>query len=92
MKLRDGWKAHTGFWRYKESPLGFAVESVVKFKRNGVVKYEARFRNLGCCGYANTISDFWGTKIFADREEAFLFCEEMYQKRMQAKAETVSFS
>lgn len=86
MKLREGWKAHTGFWRYKESPLGFAVESVVKFKHNGVVKYEARFRNTGCCGFANQISDLWGTKNFDDREEAFIFCEEMYKKRMAEKA------
>ena len=83
MKLRNGWKAHGGYWTYRENALGFSVESVVQFTENGVKKYEAHYRQNGCCGFAETLADLWGTKKFDSRNDAFEFCEQMYSKRIQ---------
>lgn len=86
MKLREGWKSHGGFWRYKENPLGGSVESVVQFTDHGQKRYEAHYWEDKCCGFANSCADFWKAKKFNNREEAFLFCEEKYRQRT---AETV---
>jgi hypothetical protein len=82
MKLREGWKSHGTFWRYKENSLGFSVESVVQFTDRGQKRYEAHFRSQGCCGFANSSSDLWDYKRFDNREDAFLFCEKMYNERI----------
>ena len=81
MKLREGWKSHGRFWRYKENALGGSVESVVQFTERGQKRYEAHYWESKCCGYAYSYSDFWKTRKFDSREEAFLFCEEKYRQR-----------
>ena len=85
MKLRDGWKSHGTYWRYKENALGHSVESVLQFTERGKKRYEAHFRKTGCCGFANSPSDLWDYKRFDNREDAFIFCEEMYKKRTQTE-------
>lgn len=83
MKLREGWKRHGNFWRYKENPLGGSVESVLQFTDHGVKRYEAHYLANGCCGFANSPLDLWRFKRFNDREAAFIFCEEKYRERTQ---------
>ena len=87
MKLRNGWKSHGTSWNYKENAMGFSVESVVQFVERGVKKYEAHFRKDGCCGFANSSLDLWDSKKFDNRENAFMFCEKMYEKRISKNAE-----
>lgn len=81
MKLREGWKSHGRFWRYKENTMGTSVEAVVQFTERGQKRYEAHYWEDKCCGFANSFSDFWKTKKFNSREDAFLFCEEKYRQR-----------
>ena len=89
--LRKDWKAHGGNqWNYKENQMGFSVESVVQFTQRGRKRYEAHFRKTGCCGFANCPADLTGTNNFDNREEAFIFCEEMYKKREEKKNELQS--
>ena len=82
MKLRSGWKSHGASWNYMENALGFSVESVVQVVEKGVKRYEAHFRKDGCCGFANSSLDLWGSKRFDNREDAFVFCERMHEERM----------
>jgi hypothetical protein len=82
MKLREGWKSHGTFWRYKETPMGFSVESVVQFTERSQKKYEAHFTVGGCCGFAESYKDLCRSKKFDNREDAFLFCEQMYKERI----------
>ena len=82
MKLREGWKSHGRQWNYKENSWGGYVESVLQFTDRGQKRYEAHFRSTGCCGFANSSLDLWDYKRFDNREDAFIFCEEMYQKRI----------
>lgn len=84
-KLPEGWKSHGGFWRFMENPMGGSVESVVQFTEYGQKRYEAHYWDDKCCGFANHPSDFWKTKKFDSREEAFAFCEEKYRQRMASK-------
>lgn len=86
MKMRNGWKSHGRFWRYKENEYGTSVEAVVQFMDHGKKRYEAHYWENKCCGFAYSASDLWKTKRFDNREDAFMFCEEMYRKRT---AETV---
>lgn len=86
MKLRAGWKSHGRFWRYKESELGLSVESVVQFTEYGQKRYEAHYWEYKCCGFANSHSDFWKTKKFDNREDAFVFCEEKHRQRIAETA------
>ena len=85
MKLRNGWKSHGTSWNYKENPMGFSVESVVQFTERGQKRYEAHFRAEGCCGFASSSLDLWDSKKFDNREDAFVFCEQMYERRMAKK-------
>ena len=85
MKLRSGWKSHGRFWRYMETPNGGSVESVLQFTEHGKKRYEAHYWEDKCCGFANSFSDFWKTKKFDNREDAFIFCEEKYKQRMTEK-------
>lgn len=85
MKLRNGWKSHGTQWNYKENSFGVSVESVVQFIQRGQKKYEAHFHSEGCCGSVNSISDLWDSKRFDNREDAFVFCEQMYERRMARK-------
>ena len=82
MKLREGWKSHGRFWRYKENSSGYSVESVVQFTDRGKKRYEAHYWDDACCGFANSFSDFWRTKKFDNREDAFAFCEEKHRERI----------
>ena len=84
MKLREGWKSHGRFWRYKENELGLSVEAVVQFTDHGMKRYEAHYYEEACCGFGYW-SDFWKTKNFNNREDAFAFCEEKYRQRMANK-------
>lgn len=84
MKLRDGWKSHGKYWRYKENDNG--IESVLQFVKHGQKRCEAHYWENKCCGFANSFSDLWKVKSFDSREEAFLFCEKKYKQRI---AETV---
>lgn len=83
MKLREGWKSHGRFWRYKETQDG--VEAVIQFIDRGQKRYEAQYWEDKCVGLAYSPSDFWKYKRFDNREEAFIFCEEKYNQRMQRK-------
>lgn len=85
MKLREGWKSHGRQWNYKENTWGASVESVIQITDRGQKRYEAHFRRTGCCGFANSVSDLWDYKRFDNREDAFIFCEEMYQKRISCE-------
>ena len=80
MKLREGWKSHGRYWRYKENEMGLSVESVVQFTDHGVKRYEAHYYDNSGCGYC-TWSDAWKYKRFDNREDAFIFCEQAYIKR-----------
>lgn len=82
MKLRNGWKSHGASWKYKENHMGFSIESVVQFTERGQKKYEAHFTVGGCCGFAESYTDFCRTKKFDNREDAFIFCEQMYAERI----------
>ena len=84
-KLRKGWTSHGRFWRYMETPLGLSVESVLEFTERGQKRYEAHYWEYGCCGFANSCSDFWKSKKFDNREDAFIFCEEKAQKRLEGE-------
>lgn len=86
MKLREGWKSHGKFWRYKENAYGNSVESVVQFTERGQKRYEAHYWENKCCGFANSCLDFWKTKTFDNREDAFAFCEEKYRQRIAETA------
>ena len=39
------------------------------------------------CGFANSPSDFWRMKKFDSREDAFIFCEGMYDYYLKRKSE-----
>ena len=83
MKLPEGWKSHGKYWRFKENAMGYSVESVVQFTEHGQKRYEAHYWEDKCCGFANHSSDFWKTKKFDNRDDAFAFCEEKYRQRME---------
>ena len=85
MKLREGWQSHGRYWRYKETPFGTSVESVVQITERGQKRYEAHYWENKCCGFANSPLDFCKTKKFDSREAAFVFCEEKYRHRMQER-------
>lgn len=84
-KLPVGWTAHGGYWRFMENGFGISVESVVRFTKRGQTRYEAHYWDDACCGFANNPSDFWRSKTFDNREDAFAFCEEKYRQRMAKK-------
>lgn len=87
MKLREGWKAHGRYWRYLENEFGFSSVSVVQYTFCGQKRYEAHYCENKCCGFANSFSDFWKTKSFENREDAFVFCEEKYRQMMAEREE-----
>lgn len=86
MKLREGWKSHGRFWRYMETPLGGSVESVLQFVDHGRKRYEAHYWENKCCGFAYSCADFWKSKRFDNREDAFIFCEEKHKQRIAETA------
>ena len=87
MKLREGWKSHGTSWTYHETPMGFSLECVVQFTERNQKKYEAHFTVGGCCGFAESYTDFCRSKKFDNRENAFIFCEQMYNERMARNKE-----
>lgn len=88
MKLRKGWKAHGNSWKFNETPWGSTIVSVIQFSEHGKKRFEAHYWDDRVCGFANNPSDFWQTKKFDCREDAFAFCEEMdkyYRERASEK-------
>ena len=86
-KLRNGWKSHGTSWKFNETPCGGSIVSVVQFTERGQKRFEAHYWDDRICGFANSPSDFWRTKKFDSREDAFIFCEGMYGYYLKRKSE-----
>lgn len=84
MKLRAGWEAHGRQWWYKPNDYGFHCEAVLQITVHGCKRFEAHYEKMKPSGFRDVVA-ISQMRRFSTRDEAFDFCEKMYDLRMKIR-------